>query len=319
MQISIIIPVYQVEDYLKECLDSIVRQDHKIGVQAIIVDDGSKDQSSLIAQEYVDRYPNRFEYYRKVNGGLSDARNFGVPYAKGEYLMFLDGDDYLADHACKTIIDTFEKTNADLLFFDYINFDEEHQEVYHVYEGTSSFVSEQQYLLCPPTAWNKVMKTKLYREQKISFPKGIWYEDLATTGAYVNFARKLYYLQDGLYYYRQRSQSIMNQESYNPKMMDMLPAIQNLFHQMDCKAYYEELEYLCVCNLFYNSGERLLKYHRTKELTKLVQFVNEQFPHCLDNNYLKKRSRFYRLICSFVSKEHYRSANLLYKLKNKMV
>ena len=64
MQISIIIPVYQVEEYLKECLDSIVRQDHKIAVQAIIIDDGSKDCSSSIAQEYVERYPDRFEYYR---------------------------------------------------------------------------------------------------------------------------------------------------------------------------------------------------------------------------------------------------------------
>lgn len=319
MQISIIIPVYQVENYLKECLDSIVRQDAGIAIQTIIVDDGSKDHSAQIAQEYVKRYPNLFEYHKKPNGGLSDARNFGVPYAKGEYLMFLDGDDYLADHACKAVLDAFHTTNADLLFFDCINFNDEFHEVYHVFDGDSQVVSAKQYLLCPPTAWNKVMKTKLYRDQNIQFPKGIWYEDLATTGAYVNFAQKLYYLSDALYYYRQRSQSIMNQEAYHPKMLDMLPALQNLMKQMDCETYRDELEYLCVCNLIYNSGERLLKYHRHHELAEMAQFVKDMYPNWQHNCYLRKRSRFYRMICGKIIKGHYQSANLLYKIKNNMV
>lgn len=319
MQISIIIPVYQVENYLKECLDSVVRQDADIAVQAIIVDDGSQDHSAEIALDYVNRFPERFTYHKKPNGGLSDARNFGVTFAKGEYLMFLDGDDYLADHACKAVLDAFHQTNADLIFYNYINFNEANFEPYHVYEGDSCFVSAKQYLLCPPTAWNKVMKTKLYRDQNIQFPKGIWYEDLATTGAYVNFAQKLYFLNDDLYYYRQRNQSIMNQETYHPKMLDMLTALQHLIHQMDSEAYHDELEYLCVCNLIYNSGERLLMYQRYQELDEMVQYVKKLFPHWKANRYLKKRSRLYLMTCAEIGKGHYRSANLLYKLKNKMV
>lgn len=319
MDLSIIIPIYQVEAYLSECLDSIIRQKGTVSIQAILVDDGSLDGSTEIALAYKKQYPDLFEYYRKENGGLSDARNYGIAYVKGTYLMFLDSDDYLADDACALITDVFHKTKADLLFFNFIPFDEGGRKIHKVKEGGSRFVSDKEYLLCPPSAWNKVIKSELYRNSDIRFPKGIWYEDLATTGAYVNFAQKIYYLDENLYYYRQRKHSIMNQDNYNKKMLDIRTAMELIMNRSDLHLYHDELEYVCISNLIYQSAERLLSYQRYIEIEQLTSFANQCFVHWESNPYLKRRSRLYRTTCRMIKRKHYRMAKLLYYLKNKMV
>ena len=91
VKVSVIIPIYNVEEYLEECLMSVVHQTLD-GIQAIMIDDGSLDRSSDIAKDFADRYDN-FEYIRQVNGGLGNARNTGIQYAKGKYIIFLDSDD----------------------------------------------------------------------------------------------------------------------------------------------------------------------------------------------------------------------------------
>ena len=94
MLISIIVPVYNVENYLKECIDSILRQEFR-DYEIILVDDGSKDDSGKICDEYGKKY-SFISVIHKKNGGLSDARNFGLKIAKGEYILFIDSDDYIA-------------------------------------------------------------------------------------------------------------------------------------------------------------------------------------------------------------------------------
>ncbi|KOF08666.1 family 2 glycosyl transferase, partial [Planococcus glaciei] len=92
--LTLIIPIYNVEEYIEECLNSVVRSMKNIsGIEIILVDDGSKDRSSEIAQRYAQRYSN-FSYYVKKNGGLSDARNFGLEKVNSDYVAFLDSDDY---------------------------------------------------------------------------------------------------------------------------------------------------------------------------------------------------------------------------------
>ena len=184
MDISIIIPVYNVERYLKDCLDSIIQQSNEIMLQAIIVDDGSSDHSQTIAKHYTMLYPDIFEYHRKTNGGLSDARNYGVRFAKGTYLMFLDSDDYLREDACFALFTCLKKTQADVVLYDYISFDEHQQKAVTMLASDSGFISDRQYLLTQPTAWNKIVKTEAYKQHHITFPKGIWYEDRATTGVH---------------------------------------------------------------------------------------------------------------------------------------
>ena len=93
-KISVIVPVYNTERYLSKCLDSILNQTYD-DIEVIVVNDGSTDNSELIIKEYVNKFPNKLKYYKKENGGLSDARNYGVEKAIGDYLCFVDSDDYI--------------------------------------------------------------------------------------------------------------------------------------------------------------------------------------------------------------------------------
>ena len=94
IKVSIIVPFYNVENYIEKCLQSLVNQTLE-DIEILLVNDGSQDTSEAIAKQFVEKYPNKIIYLEKENGGLSDARNYAIPYAKGEYIAFLDSDDYV--------------------------------------------------------------------------------------------------------------------------------------------------------------------------------------------------------------------------------
>ena len=119
-KISIIIPMYNVEKYLHRCLDSVLNQTFK-NWQAICVDDGSPDKSGDIAEEYAKK-DKRFIVVHKENGGLSDARNAGFPYAKGKYIMYLDSDDFIHPQTMEIALDVAEKNKSDIVSFRYDRF-----------------------------------------------------------------------------------------------------------------------------------------------------------------------------------------------------
>ena len=120
MLLSIIIPVYNVEPYLRECLDSVFAQD-LAGCEVIAVNDGSTDGSRGILEDYLEDHPKVLVVIDELNGGLSSARNAGVEKAIGEYFYFLDGDDYLKSHAIKSIRQAIEASeNADVVYLDCI-------------------------------------------------------------------------------------------------------------------------------------------------------------------------------------------------------
>ena len=119
-KISIIIPMYNVEKYLHRCLDSVLNQTFK-NWQAICVDDGSPDKSGDIAEEYAKK-DKRFIVVHKENGGLSDARNAGFPYAKGKYVMYLDSDDFIHPQTMEIALDVAEKNKSDIVSFRYDRF-----------------------------------------------------------------------------------------------------------------------------------------------------------------------------------------------------
>ena len=116
MKLSVIVPVYNVEKYIAACLDSLLAQPSE-EIEFIIIDDGSQDQSIAIAKQYVQR-DSRFKIFHKRNGGLSDARNFGVSRCTGEYVFFLDSDDTIEDDMIAEVITTLDREKPDLLVFD---------------------------------------------------------------------------------------------------------------------------------------------------------------------------------------------------------
>ena len=116
-KLSVIVPVYRVEPYLAKCLDSILAQDVP-DMEILVVDDGSPDQCYAIMEDYAQRYPAQVRIFRKPNGGLSDARNFGLARAEGDYIAFVDSDDYLAPGMYRAMLDKAASRNFDMVVCD---------------------------------------------------------------------------------------------------------------------------------------------------------------------------------------------------------
>lgn len=313
---SIVIPIYNVQDYLKECLKSIICQ-NKSNIEVLLVDDGSTDHSSQIAQNYADQYPYIFKYLKKENGGLSDARNYAISFAKNEYIFFIDSDDVITDNSLDALEKIINDKHPDLIIFDYFNKWEIRKEVVHISNQNSGFINKKDYLLMNPAAWNKVIKTEIIKTNQIYFPKGLWYEDRATTANYINFCQSIYYLHTPLYYYRQRENSIMKQKDYNPKMLDILTAMEYFDNQVSDTDFKDEKEYLFISNLLFQNALRMIPFMRVKEIRQCYLKLKNHYPNWKKNKYFHQQSKGYKMLCYLISMKCYRLSKILIDLKMK--
>lgn len=208
MKVSIIVPIYNVEEYLRECLDSLLNQTLK-QIQIIMVDDGSTDSSAKIAKEYSDRYEN-FELVYKENGGLGQARNVGIPYVKGEYLAFMDSDDYVSSDAYEKLYKLAKKNNCDIAIGNVKRFNSKKifDSVLHtrVFKETieKTHITKNKELLYDTTAWNKLFKLEFWKNNKFKFPEGVLYEDIPVTIPAHYLSSSTAVLEDVIYYWRVR-------------------------------------------------------------------------------------------------------------------
>ncbi|MBQ9729568.1 MAG: glycosyltransferase [Clostridia bacterium] len=228
---SIIVPIYKVEKYLTQCLNSILNQSIE-DFECILVDDGSPDRCPAICDKYAEADP-RFKVVHKENGGLSSARNAGLDIAQGDYIFFVDSDDYLAPDALEKISDCFDTNNSDLVVFNYEAFDES-----TLLRTHTNFLPLQYDLfgekerfsfLCRTAlqyrigweAWDRVYKRSVIEENGLRFynDKELYAEDLYFNTLYLLHTNKINVLPDRLYFYRLRNDSItgVNNESKIPE------------------------------------------------------------------------------------------------------
>lgn len=180
--ISVIVPIYNVEEYLAECLDSLLRQGD-VALQVILVDDGSPDGSGEIAKAYADKY-DWFEYHRIPNGGVGHARNYGITLARGKYLAFVDSDDALADKTYEKMFRRAEQDGSDLTICHVDRFNSEKhwnaslQDMAFEKMMSVTHVRDNPRLLHDTTVWNKLILRSFYLEHGFAFPEGLLYEDI---------------------------------------------------------------------------------------------------------------------------------------------
>ena len=210
-QVSIIVPVYNVEPYLRQCLDSVLGQTFK-NFEVLLVNDGSSDSSGDICREYVEK-DSRFHYFEKENGGLSDARNYGIERAQGEYLTFIDSDDFVNEKHLENLFLASRLTNADITIGGFSRFENGTFWLYPDYfssDSLVSFTSAQaiQHLdsmfdvpfLNFSTAWGKLFKRELFSE--LRFPYGKYAEDQFIIWKLYLKARSIYTFNVDSYVYR---------------------------------------------------------------------------------------------------------------------
>ena len=172
MKVSVIVPVYNVEEYIDKCLDSLVHQT-LTDLEIIVVNDGSPDNSEKIIKKYEKKYKN-IKYLVKENGGLSDARNFGLKYAKGEYIAFLDSDDYVSEEMYQMMYIKAKSEDFDMVVCDinYLYPDRTLRVDSGIKDDTTDI--KKTYLTIQPAAWNKLFRRDLF-DHKVLFKKGVWF------------------------------------------------------------------------------------------------------------------------------------------------
>lgn len=284
MKVSVIIPVYNVEKYLYRCVESVLQQTYK-NMEIILVDDGSKDNSGKLCDELAEKNSG-IKVLHKTNGGLSDARNAGNGIITGEYVLYLDSDDYLSCDCVSKLVQMCEKTCADIAIMQMMYISEETNEEIHsdekefikvltAEEAIEASLYQILYSCCAPA--------KLYKKgvvEGIEFPVGRVSEDLATCHLFLDKAKTIAYTNAIGYYYRQHSNSIMH--VFNPKRMDALEWAQKI--EAFCKEKYPNILVAAKCRTFNvavhlildlpNSGEVHEKYY--KELWKEIKRTRVQ-------------------------------------------
>ena len=213
-KISVIVPIYNVENFVKKCVSSILNQTYK-NLEIILVDDGSTDNSSQII-DVMSKEDSRIKCIHKTNGGLSDARNSGIAIATGEYIGFVDGDDWIHPQMYEILYQKLRETNTDICCCEYMSVDENLFCEKRIISEIKSKVYDKTFAMTyvgdlKAVAWNKLYKKKLF--EQLRYPYGKIHEDEYVIHRLIYLCNKICLIDCPLYFYVQRSDSIMGTKS----------------------------------------------------------------------------------------------------------
>ena len=307
--VSVIVPFYNVEGYIGRCLDSLVKQSLD-DIEIILVNDGSKDRSKIVVDKYLKEYPEKIVYLEKENGGLSDARNYAIPYAKGEYIAFLDSDDYVEYTMYKDMYELAKKENSDMVecdfYWEYPYKNKTKEDKGIIYNGKKEMIEKVRVV-----AWNKLIKKDILEKSKIIFPKGYRYEDVEFTYKLVPYLDKVSFLKKPCVHYIQREGSISNnQNERNKEIFDVLGNVIDFYKENDLyEEYKDELEYIYIRYAFCSSLLRIVKIkdqNIQQELLDLTwEKVNTTFPEWKKNPILKSKKDLKSIYLKTINKFTY--------------
>ncbi len=300
--ISIIVPVYNVQQFLPKCLDSILAQTYK-NIEIIIVDDGAKDNSGKICDEYGIKYSN-IQVIHKSNGGLSDARNKGIEFVNGKYIIFVDSDDIIAPQLVEYLYRLIKKNNAEIGIC----------EVAHCYPNKKILFknSKDEYVLNSEqaieemlyqksflvSAWAKIYPTEFFRD--IKFPVGVLFEDSAIMYRLFDKADKVVYGTAKLYGYMHRENSITTKK-FSINDCDILKICEQISAYMEerkenlkkaAKSYHMAAAFRIYMNAPKNAGF-------DKQIEECKKFLDENCNKVLADKNIRKKMKIALLIYKY--------------------
>lgn len=301
--ISIITPVYNVEKYLEQCIISIQAQTYK-NIEIILIDDGSTDNSSVMCDEYAEQ-DTRIRVCHKVNGGLSSARNKGIEIAVGEYLLFVDSDDYIHPNIIEKMLSVMQQEDVDIVGCQFLEVEEGCNKIIEVETSKAEILSKKQVIekFCKESdvtiivSWCKLYKKELF--DTLRFQEGKLHEDEFIIHHIIDKIAYMAYLDDKMYYYRQRNTSIMG-EQYSLKRLDGLEALEEriLFYKekKDMNYIYVVERYLRLSISHYNQMKQSYpKHKKRKKLHK--KFCHTFWKYRKELTISKKMKLYYMFYC----------------------
>lgn len=289
MKLSIIVPVYKVEEYLGECVDSLLSQtidDYEI----ILVDDGSPDNSGKIADEYAAANPDMIRVLHIDNGGQGRARNFALDIAKGDFVGFVDSDDWVTHDMYEKMYTRAAETGADVVVCDFME---------RFADGRESVLPaslQDNWLGSAGSSCNKIFRRSLVGA--LRFPVGLWYEDFYFSAVMLLRSKHTEFIAEPLYIYRRGQESTMHNNNA-AKNLDMLTIMDMLEKEMVPAGYKDDFEFFLVNHVLLDSISRLAKQdapERKEVIGKLRQYVQAKIPKLSGCGSYKKESRNRRTI-----------------------
>ncbi|WP_310175392.1 glycosyltransferase family 2 protein [Neobacillus niacini] len=307
-KVSVIVPIYKVEKYLSRCIESILKQTYT-NLEIILVDDGSPDQCGKIAEQYAER-DKRIKVFHKKNGGLSDARNFGMQFTTGEYTMFVDSDDWLKESMVENMVYASKKYNADVV----------QSAFYYAYDQHLLFDNRIYSQNDPPVvldnkalmrelvinetvknfAWGKLYKTKMIKN--LAFKKGVLFEDVFWAHKVMQRVNIFVILNTPLYYYYQRDDSIV--ANYSIRNLDIIKGLKerhSFIEENYSDLTKESYKLLLKTSLVHYN---LLLQNRKKDQgalgrKEIQQYIKRNFPALLkaveDEKHLKQQLVLFKI------------------------
>lgn len=304
IDISVIVPIYNVEEYLEECLDSLLNQT-KENIEIIMVDDGSTDRSGEIADAYAEKYPH-FHCYHKANGGLGHARNYGVPHAKGKYIAFVDSDDVVSLDMYDKMFAYAERNGSDLTICNVVRFNTKkvwasnlHRLAFHNMR-TNTHITKNQNLIYDTTSWNKLILRSFYLQHNFAFPENILYEDIPVTIPMHYLANNVSIVENTYYFWRVRdgvSKSITQNYDKTRNLTDRIKILEMLddffeknvkepaLHQMKQKKALE-VDLMIFLNKF--------DYMSHEVVEEMLMAINEYIDKAIDKDSFQRIRLIYR-------------------------
>ena len=315
-KISVVVPVYNVEKYLAQCLESLVHQTFS-DYEVIIINDGSEQNEEEIINKYLEYNPQWY-YYKKQNGGQASARNMGIKKARGHYVFFLDSDDFLEPEALEKMYNGTDNEKIDIVlcdgYFVYKNQEREYFKTNIFFTGNSA----KNYLLNACSPCFKLVRKSIFEHDESGFLEGIIYEDLASVGTYLLYSEQIVYLEQPLYNYTVRTGSTMNQVKYNKKMEDIFVAIHNLRTIFEKKKEYQnfeqEFEFIYIMRLLHDASLRFFEFPEGRKSNNMIaDIMKKEYPKWRKNKYYQQENVKYKIICELFARKQYKILGVILK------
>ena len=316
-KVSVIVPVYNVEKYIDRCLNSLVNQTLK-DIEVIVVNDGSPDNSQDIIDRYVKKYPKKIKSYIKENGGQGSARNFGLTVASGEYIGYVDSDDYVELDMYEKLYNKATRNDLDIVICG----------SYNAYENGNREVELDREIFKDKkknaffgrmAVWNKIYKRELLIDSNVSFRSKLWYEDLDFTVQILSRAKKIGYVNKPFYNYLIREGSTMNNSNVD-RNLEILLAFDEVINNNELDKYKSVVEFLAIDHIYISAIVRVIKADvdkgkRIEVINKMIDYMNKNFYDYKKNEYLNVLPRNRKIVYYMVRYRLYSLIRLMFKIK----
>lgn len=323
MRFSIVIPVYNVQDYLRGCVDSVLANDCS-DCEIILVDDGCTDGvCPALCDKIAAEHPDLVRVIHQENRGLGGARNTGLEAAEGDYLFFVDSDDTISENALEILSKAIDESHADVYAFQLYSHDGEgHKTLIKASEEIRTpfaLKDRPSFLLSLPAAWARIWKRDLFLSTGIRYPSRVWYEDIRTSTKLFAAANSIVSLPDALYWYLQRPGSIMNSGNVlrSGEILWAFDDVLGWFEQQGLRQTYEkELCRLAVDHILLAAVVRVSRVDpRADLLQQLLSYMEEHFADYGENPYLSQLPSLHKLLLMLVHRRKFGMIRLLFRLK----